>query len=58
MTRWVDLEDGRGVLELDEMLTPPGLALELEVEVACGRTWASWKLEGGAVLALVTAGKA
>ena len=28
---WFDLGDDYGVLELDERLTPPGLALELHV---------------------------
>jgi len=58
--RWWWLGEGRGVLELDERRTPPGLALELAVCV--GRDGRSWLLvalsETGEVLAVVRGAEA
>jgi hypothetical protein len=51
--------DAGAIVELDERVTPPGLALELEVFLVCDHTFAAWMLsDDGRVLAFAPAGEA
>jgi hypothetical protein len=58
MWRCWQLDSDRHVLELDERLTPPGCALELELHDGQGiaRSYGVWRLsQSGALLAIVEA---
>lgn len=60
MDRWTSwtLALDRVVVELDDRLTPPGLALELELLLGpSGVRLATWRLEDGRALRRVLVGR-
>jgi len=55
---WFDLEQDHGVLELDQALTTPGPALEMDVHLTEDGVIAFWLTDAGTMLRPVEVGEA